>query len=109
MTLKSFLSGFIAYVLAVVYSLLQGSSLKVVFLTGIKYLFAVTIIAFIFQLIFLYFSSQAAVNSEQETNKTEQKAEKDQKADQSENQETERDEFTEDFSPLNPPEIEYEE
>jgi len=116
MILKSFLAGFAAYVLAVIYNLLQGSSLKIVFINGIKFLFTVTLLTLVFQMIFYYLSSDS--NSDAGTDEAEAGAENHKKneaeeseidADSKSETEFNSDEFSEDFSPFNPPEIEYEE
>lgn len=78
----------------------MGSNLERVFLSGIKYLFFVPILALLVQLVIYFIKTQ--VNT---TDCNEQKEEKEKK----ENNRTEESTETADnFSPLNPPEIEYE-
>lgn len=116
MILKSFLAGFAAYVLAVIYNLLQGSSLKIVFINGIKFLFTVTLLILVFQMIFYHFSSDSnhdageadageVIENQQKNEAEESEVDADSKSETEFNS----DEFSEDFSPFNPPEIEYEE
>jgi len=95
MIFKSFLAGFISYVVAIIYNLLMGHNLETVFLSGIKYLFFVPILAFLV-LLSIYFIKTQSNNTpnnekEEDNNKTEESTE-----------------TADDFSPLNPPEIEYE-
>lgn len=97
MILHSLLAGFISYVVAIIYNLLMGSNLERVFLSGIKYLFLVPILALLVQLSIYFIKTQA-----NNTDNIEQEEEK-------ENNKTEEStETADDFSPLNPPEIEYE-
>lgn len=106
MIFKSFLIGFTAYVFAVIYNLLEAQSLKIVFINGIKFLFTVTIIAFGVQLIFSYFSSKETDTSLSAVEKSQ--PEKNQVNSSDKEQKIEKSEAKEEFSPLNPPEIEYE-
>jgi hypothetical protein len=113
MILKSFLTGFTAYVLTVIYNLLQGSSLKIVFINGIKFLFTITFLALVFQMIFFHFSSDSSSDSEAigaENGDKNQKRNKDKESEAAKDNKGENnfnpDKFSEDFSPLNPPEIE---
>lgn len=119
MILKSFVAGFTAYVLAVIYNLIQGSSLKFVFINGIKFLFTITLLALVFQMILFHFSSSSEADTDTDTDSEEaDSANSKEKKDETEESEAANnnqiendftaDEFNEDFSPFNPPEIEYE-
>ncbi len=98
MIFNSFLAGFISYVMAIIYNLLIANNLERVFFSGIKYLFLVSILTLLIQLSIYFIKTQSNDNdsSEQEEDNNNNK-----KAKESEDK-------NEDFSPLNPPEIEYE-
>ena len=97
MIFNSFLAGFISYVIALIYNLLSGNNLETVFLNGLKYLFLVPVLALLVQLS-IYFIKTQSNNSDSD--------DKDEEENNKEKEETKA--TAEDFSPLNPPEIEYE-
>lgn len=102
MIFKSFLAGFISYVAAIIYNLLNSNNLETVFLSGIKYLFLVPFLALFVQLSIYFIKKQlnnTVANKRKENNINKKES----------MEKTESTTAAEDFSPLNPPEIEYEE